>query len=841
MLLARLLLFLPLSFPLVVAGLVSPLTGQCQSQWLPGNPLAWAAGAVAASTQWDPDGTGPAAPLLVAGGDFAVAEADGVDVAAFDGTTWTPMPTGAGAVRALATHGGQLFAAAVAGSGGTVSPVYVRTGAGWTLVGQASGDVRALCSYNGLLIAAGWFSSIGGVPANGIAAWNGSSWAPLGSGIQGTARALTVWNGALHVGGTIVSAGGVPCGNLAVWNGSSWTAGPFFNGTIESFATRLTASAGNSYLFVGGAFTQFTIGTTTTAALRIARSTALAGTWSAFQGGLPGVRCTTLAVRATGLSSYELVAGVEHATPTQRLWRSTGGAFSTMGVIEDETHPVTPQALSFHGGRWVVGTSLALVAARAWDGTQWRALEGQGVPATVYAVLEHGGAPVAGGAFATIGGTVVNGIARRVGDSWLPLGTGVEGGLGVFALCTAANGDLVAGGDFTTAGGQQASRIARWNGATWAPLGGGLDGTVQTLLALPDGGIVAAGDFTAAGGVSALRVARWNGSAWAPMGQGFPARVNALALLPNGDIVAGGNFLQSGSTVVNRIARWDGVAWQPLGSGCNGIVYALAAAPDGTLHVGGAFTSAGGIATRIARWNAGTWSPTFTLGVESDVYALAVHPAGDLIVGGGRFSFSLGPLGGFSSHVVRLAPSGTQWSLAVDGGPVFDLAIAGGDVLAGGAFTRTGPVLSGQFARLGAPCPATALPVGAGCAGLTADLSLTTTQAPWAGATYRSRAATFGPAGLALHLFGFTPIAVPLPLLLAEALPGCDLLTTPDLLEVLLPVQGVVTFATTVPNDPSLAGVQFREQVLQYEFGAGGTVAGISSSNAMALTIGVFL
>lgn len=838
--LARLLPFLPLWWSLLAGGLSSPLAGQCQPQWSSGNPLAWAAGAVSASTTWDPDGAGPAPPLLVVGGDFAVADAAAVDVAAFDGTTWTPMPIGAGPVRALATHGGQLFAAVVSGTSGMASSVYVRAGAGWTLVGHAFGDVRALGSYNGLLIATGWFSSIGSVPANGIAAWNGSSWAPLGSGIQGTGLALTVWNGALHVGGTISSAGGVACGNLAVWNGSSWSAGPSFNGTIESFAIRLTASAGNSYLFVGGSFTQFTIGTSTTTALRLARSTAIAGTWSAFQGGLPGARCTTLSVRSTGLSSYELVAGVEHAASTQRVWRSTGGAFAPMGVLEDGAANLVPQTLSFHGGRWVVGTSLARVAARAWDGTQWRAVEGQGVPGTVYAVLGHGGAAVVGGVFTTIGGAVVNGIARRAGDSWQPLGTGVEGGLGVLALCTAANGDLVAGGDFTSAGGQQASRIARWNGTAWAPLGGGLDGTVQALLPLPNGDLVAAGDFTTAGGVAALRVARWNGSAWAPMGQGFSARVNALALLPNGQIVAGGNFVVSGSTVVNRIARWDGAQWQPLGLGCNGIVYALAAAPDGTLHVGGSFTAAGGVATRLARWNAGTWAPTTAFGITTDIFALAVHPAGDLIVGGGLFAFSVGPFGGFSSHVVRIAPGGTQSSLAVDGGVVFDLAIAGGDVLAGGAFTSAGPVLSGQFARLSAPCAAAAVPVGAGCAGLGADLTLATTQAPWAGATYRSQAATFGPAGLALHLFGFTPLDLPLPLLLTEALPGCDLLTTPDLLDVLVPVQGVMTFATTVPNDPSLAGVQFREQVLQYEFGAGGTVAGISSSNAMALTIGVF-
>ena len=84
--------------------------------------------------------------------------------------------------------------------------------------------VYALAVSGSTLYAGGDFTSAGGAPANHIAAWNGSSWSALGSGMDGYAvYALAVSGSTLYAGGDFTTAGGVPANHIAAWNGSSWT------------------------------------------------------------------------------------------------------------------------------------------------------------------------------------------------------------------------------------------------------------------------------------------------------------------------------------------------------------------------------------------------------------------------------------------------------------------------------------------------------------------------------------------------------------------------------------------------------------------------------------------
>ncbi len=83
------------------------------------------------------------------------------------------------------------------------------------------------------LYAGGWFSSIGGVAASGIARWNGTSWSPVGTGLASTPPAYTAAHvlrsfqdgatRALYVGGRFTTAGGVPANGVARWDGTTWT------------------------------------------------------------------------------------------------------------------------------------------------------------------------------------------------------------------------------------------------------------------------------------------------------------------------------------------------------------------------------------------------------------------------------------------------------------------------------------------------------------------------------------------------------------------------------------------------------------------------------------------
>ena len=99
-------------------------------------------------------------------------------------------------------------------------------GSSWRAVGgnvqgryQALGTVYSL-SFNGEnLFVGGDFPLAGGVPAVGLAKWNGTQWSALGSGISSNAyiTALATTGTDLYVAGVFDSAGGKPATNIARW------------------------------------------------------------------------------------------------------------------------------------------------------------------------------------------------------------------------------------------------------------------------------------------------------------------------------------------------------------------------------------------------------------------------------------------------------------------------------------------------------------------------------------------------------------------------------------------------------------------------------------------------
>jgi len=104
-------------------------------------------------------------------------------------------------------------------------------------MGSFSDDTFALAVFDegagDRLFAAGDFTSIGGVQVRDIARWNGTQWTALGGGLTGggtfnEGAALAVYNDgsgeALYVGGRFLQAGGVNANHIARWDGSSWSA-----------------------------------------------------------------------------------------------------------------------------------------------------------------------------------------------------------------------------------------------------------------------------------------------------------------------------------------------------------------------------------------------------------------------------------------------------------------------------------------------------------------------------------------------------------------------------------------------------------------------------------------
>ncbi|MBL9079214.1 MAG: hypothetical protein JNL08_17055 [Planctomycetes bacterium] len=246
--------------------------------------------------------------------------------ATWNGTNWAPVtfqqPNVVGNILALAEDGnGDLL---LGGSGplgiyrwdGTTLQTFAAMGAGTAIYGLGR-------LPGGDLVAGGLFGSIGGVTANNIARYDGTTWHAFGSGTNPSSvvRAVCVLpNGDLVAGGQFTTAGGIAVNNIARWNGTAWSAlGAGVTGVAPGFQpVRSLAFPPAGPLFVGGTFT--TAGGAPCASLARLGTTcpatvAQAGVGCPGSGGanvltavtMPWVD-STLRTRGTGLASPAVVA-----------------------------------------------------------------------------------------------------------------------------------------------------------------------------------------------------------------------------------------------------------------------------------------------------------------------------------------------------------------------------------------------------------------------------------------------------------------------------------------------------------------------------------------------------
>jgi hypothetical protein len=223
---------------------------------------------VEALTVFD-DGSGPA---LFAAGVFWTA--GGVDVnrnAKWNGSSWSVLGqglnSGVGALAVFDDGGGPaLYAGGAFAAAGGVAMNHIAkwNGSTWSALGSGIGGqfVDALAAYDDgsgpALYAGGSFTNAGGAAASSIAKWKGSSWSPLGSGMNGPVQSLKVFDDgsgtALYAGGAFTVAGGVAASSIAKWNGSIWSplAGGM-NGSVHALGVFDDGSG--TALYAGGGFT----------------------------------------------------------------------------------------------------------------------------------------------------------------------------------------------------------------------------------------------------------------------------------------------------------------------------------------------------------------------------------------------------------------------------------------------------------------------------------------------------------------------------------------------------------------------------------------------------------
>jgi hypothetical protein len=496
---------------------------------------------------------------LVCVGTFT--EADGVPalrIAAWNGLSWRPWPQGlqSGFPQRVRSIGGVLTMCGTSLRTPTIQSASLLqwNGTAWVQVGGATNRVQDIAYFGGSLIATTWFGPVTGAPA-GVVRWTGSAWEALGQTVQ-NADALTIYDGRLLASGITGSWGS------ALWDGTAWT--PF-------------SPARSRLLFIPPA--EFAGGLTV----------------DGFDVELPSGEHEYLGVRSDlDLAIFDVgseLVGVGSARVGRsdrdagRFWRHVNGAWVDAGpqpphVYFDRITRVASDLYSLaysylpQGGN---GQNLVL----RWNGTDWTPYAAvEPVPGrqfvAVSAVKEIGGEVIVGGSFSAIEGVAANGIARQVGDTWEPLGAGVDGWVGAIAEF---DGQLVVGLQHESIPAPGAVLVLAWNGTQFVPLGSGLPVSASPAaireFRVYDGTLYTAGQFITSDGSAIESLARWDGHAWSQVGGGldgtasFPALVWTLDEF-DGRLVVGGHIKVRDLPGEPGTGLWDGVTWSSLPSGIEG-------------------------------------------------------------------------------------------------------------------------------------------------------------------------------------------------------------------------------------------------------------------------------
>ena len=587
---------------------------------------------------------------LYIGGQFdIVGDVFATNIAKWNGTNWSALGSGLqfdngfAVVYALAVRGNDLYAA---GSFTTVGGMPANSiarwnGTNWSALGSGlTGGVAnpaavfALAVSGSDLYAGGAFTMAGGSAANYIAKWDGNSWSALGTGLSGapanwTPRVLALAASGvdLYVGGAFTNAGGVAANNIAKWNGASWSAlGSGVDGSVTALAVSGSDLYANGAKWNGSNWSvlDFAVGSGVgyPEALTVSGGELFAGGVLEIPVGEGAVTYRAYVAKWTGSNWSELGSGIIHD------WRD-GGEPVVYALAVSGTNV-------YAGGAFRSAGDITAHCIAKWSGTNWSALGSQ---LQYLSAMTVSGRDVYGaGGFAAADGTQSNRLVRWNGSEWSPLAP-ISTGMFVDVSALAVSGNYVyAGGTFTNMAGISANRIARWGGTNWSALGSGIEGHYVDSLAVSGSNLFAAGSFTTAGGIAAKNIAKWNGNSWNALGSGLNARVFALAVAGN-DLYAGGSFTTAGGNAASSIAKWDGTNWFSLGSGITDNVYALAAVGT-NVYAGGYFFEASGVAvTSIAKWDGSSWSAVGTSSLfrydfdGPDVFALAASGT-DLYVGG---------------------------------------------------------------------------------------------------------------------------------------------------------------------------------------------------------------
>jgi hypothetical protein len=580
--------------------------------------------------EWQPLGDGlDASPTsfvewngkLVAGGWFTHSGNDSGFVselpfaAMWDGREWTSLGqtfdfTALSAPpRDLVVYQGSLYAAGsftppTSGTTPLSQPIAAWTESGWIPMGphmlpdiySGQGRPAATCFalLDSLLVVGGDFRRLDSLNANGVVAFDGHSWTPLGGGFPIGVWDLEVHEGSLFACGIKLTQIG-EC--VATWDGVAWR-GLNIGTTVRALASRngLLYAAGGSesgeieswngteWLVLGPANPHFSKVPYPVQSLVTYQSQVVLLPWPTWgwnpEPYVPPSVDQIIHHDSQGLGLHEF-----HGQPVWDYWIPY------------------PSAI-FHG--------TLITGWNTWDGVSAGKLANP--PFWYPAALTSWGDSLIAATWPNCGPSSPELWAWN-GQSWSPFADGLcptqigEWGASTIRVLSPYRNRLIAGGFFSY-NDDRANNLAAWNGTGWGPLGDSPNDMVTCLLEY-HGDLIAAGFFDHIGSVEASHIARWDGTQWHTFGLGTDGPIYTLAI-HNDRVIAGGFFEHAGGLDAGSIAAWDGQGWVPMSTGVDGEVLTMAS-NQGTLWVGGEFSKAGGLTSfHLAKWVEGPREADFS-------------------------------------------------------------------------------------------------------------------------------------------------------------------------------------------------------------------------------------
>ena len=496
----------------------------------------------------------------------------------------------------------------------------------------ANYGVTSFAFFDGALFAGGLFDTLGTMPVQAIARWDGTSWSEVGGGLKpySAIYAMCVHSADLVVGGIIDSVGSVDVENIATWDGAQWGAlgvPPTWISSLSSSAGELDAGGPNNVCRWDGQSWRLAppVEGMPASLVPVGNDLIVAGPVGFADQG----NASTVALSVARLSNQSWVPLMPVEPGMQGLANRAGYAY-VRSLAVYRGHVVAAGDFQYAGAPpgWEPVNGLA-----EWTDTEWTPFprppgleyliallserdtlyaagwsnQNQMTPA----IWRHGGTAweplgtMPGPAFvmASYGGSIVavfrdiqnprSMVLRWNGSEWQEIGS-ADGDGSYFPLIESMiewNGKLVVGGRFQSINGVPASNIATWDGSVWEPIGSGLQSIVGSLGS-------AEGRLAASG--SSKGVVYWSGLAWEPLGEiGSQARL--LQAGPN--LFASGYTFNENFSQTYYLARWLREAWVEIGSGINGPA-GSAVVLGNSVYFGGEFSEVGGKTSyNMARWD----------------------------------------------------------------------------------------------------------------------------------------------------------------------------------------------------------------------------------------------